>query len=74
MNKYPLWKYLLIVIVLAIGTLYALPNLYPEVPAVQVSSTSTDVKVNEDTIERVRGILDDAGISATRIDLEEQNR
>ncbi len=73
MNKYPLWKYLILIIVLVIGTLYALPNLYPEVPAVQVSSTSTDVKVDDSTLQRVQGVLDDAGIRTTRIDLEDGN-
>ena len=38
MNQYPLWKYILILLILAIGTLYALPNLYGEDPAVQVTS------------------------------------
>jgi preprotein translocase subunit SecD len=39
MNQYPAWKYLLIVVLLAVGTLYALPNLYGEDPAIQISSS-----------------------------------
>jgi len=39
MNRYPLWKNLLIVFVLLIGLLYALPNLYPQDPVVEVSGT-----------------------------------
>ncbi len=38
MNQYPAWKYVLILAVLAVGALYALPNIYGENPAVQISS------------------------------------
>ena len=38
MNQYPAWKYLLIVLILVVGTLYALPNLFGEDPAIQVTS------------------------------------
>ncbi len=38
MNQYPAWKYLLIVLILVIGTLYALPNLFGEDPALQITS------------------------------------
>ncbi|MGD8742742.1 MAG: protein translocase subunit SecD [Granulosicoccaceae bacterium] len=72
MNKYPLWKYLLILVVLAIGTLYAIPNIYPEQPAVQVSSTASDIKLTDDTLERVKGVLADAGIETTAIGMDEQ--
>ena len=41
MNKYPLWKYLLILAVVVIGFVYALPNIYGEYPAVQISPTRT---------------------------------
>ena len=37
LNRYPLWKYLLIVAVLALGLIYAMPNLYPDDPAIQIS-------------------------------------
>ncbi len=47
MNKYPLWKYLLILVVLAGGTLYALPNLYGEDPAIQISATRGNVLEQE---------------------------
>ncbi|AOU98231.1 protein-export membrane protein SecD [Acidihalobacter yilgarnensis] len=43
MNRYPLWKYLLIVAVIAVGLLYALPNLYGEDPAIQISHRDTPV-------------------------------
>ena len=38
MNRYPLWKYLLLAVALVVGLLYTLPNFYGEAPAVQVSS------------------------------------
>ena len=38
MNRYPLWKYLLLAIALVVGLLYTLPNFFGEAPAVQVSS------------------------------------
>jgi preprotein translocase subunit SecD len=40
LNRYPLWKYLLILIVCVVGVIYALPNLYPQDPAVQISTTN----------------------------------
>ncbi len=43
MNRYPLWKYIVIAVALLVGALYALPNLFPEVPAVQVSSAKVKV-------------------------------
>ena len=43
MNHYPLWKYLLIFFIVAAAALYALPNLYPNVPAVQISHESGEL-------------------------------
>ncbi|EPC01908.1 preprotein translocase subunit SecD [Litchfieldella anticariensis FP35 = DSM 16096] len=62
LNRYPLWKYLLILIVLAVGLLYSLPNLYPEDPAVQISSTRGDVTLDESRLKRFQNALTDAGI------------
>ena len=46
MNRYPLWKYVLIGVALVGRLLYTLPNFFPEVPAVQVSSSKATVKVD----------------------------
>ncbi|MFA6616724.1 MAG: hypothetical protein WCS60_11665, partial [Hydrogenophaga sp.] len=46
MNRYPLWKYAIIVVALLIGLIYSLPNLFGESPAVQVSSGKATVKVD----------------------------
>lgn len=64
-NKYPLWKNLLLIALALVATLYAVPNLYSEAPAVQVSSDA-DQSVSA-TEERVRALLDDAGIPANAI-------
>ena len=47
MNKYPIWKYAVIVIALVVSLLYAAPNLFGEVPAVQVAGLRATVKVDE---------------------------
>lgn len=44
MNRYPLWKYIVIVVALVIGLVYTLPNFYGESPAVQVSSGKATVR------------------------------
>ncbi|AKH69563.1 protein-export membrane protein, SecD/SecF family [Spongiibacter sp. IMCC21906] len=62
LNKYPLWKNLLLVAVLGIGLLYAMPNLYPPDPAVQVSGQSSGMQIDQTTMERVSRALDAAGI------------
>ena len=62
LNKYPLWKYLLILAVLALGFVYSAPNLYPDDPAIQVSGSSTTLRVTELELERVSKALSDAGI------------
>ncbi|MCI0400036.1 MAG: protein translocase subunit SecD [Gammaproteobacteria bacterium] len=61
MNRYPLWKYLLIVIVIAAAVIFALPNLYGEDPAVQISPARA-AEIDEALQEKVRAALDAAGI------------
>lgn len=57
MNRYPLWKYILIAIVLVIGVIYTLPNFYGESPAVQVTSAKATFKVAEETLQKVESAL-----------------
>jgi|SRR5450830_32375 len=57
MNRYPLWKYVLIVIALLFGTLYTLPNFFGESPAVQISSAKSTIKVDSSVAERVQQLL-----------------
>ncbi|MGE5339478.1 MAG: protein translocase subunit SecD [Gemmatimonadota bacterium] len=62
MNRYPLWKYIIIVVALLIGALYTTPNFFGEAPAVQVSSQKVTVKADEALLARVEGLLKSAGI------------
>jgi len=64
MNRYPLWKYLLIALVLALGALYTVPNFFGESPAVQVSSAKATLKLGPDAVIRVQQALDSAGVRA----------
>lgn len=71
MNRYPLWKYLVIVVALLIGLVYTLPNFYGESPAVQVSSGKATVKVTEDTLKRVETLLAEAKIQPNGVFYEQ---
>ncbi|WP_368639543.1 protein translocase subunit SecD [Castellaniella ginsengisoli] len=65
MNRYPLWKYLIVLAAVLIGVLYTLPNLYGESPAVQIAGAKTAVKVDQDTLSRAEQALDQAGLNPT---------
>ncbi len=62
LNKYPLWKYLLILFLIGIGFLYAAPNLYPDDYAVQVSGASATTVIDQDVLSRAEQALREAGI------------
>jgi preprotein translocase subunit SecD len=70
MNRYPVWKYTIIVIVLLVGLIYALPNFFGEAPAVQVSAAKTVVKVDASTQTRVEEALKAAGLTPDLITLD----
>ncbi|MDZ7861419.1 protein translocase subunit SecD [Acidovorax sp.] len=71
MNRYPVWKYAILVIVLLVGTLYTLPNFFGEAPAVQVSSAKPSaVKVDTSVLERVQEALKAANITPVSVSLE----
>ncbi|MBH3410263.1 MULTISPECIES: protein translocase subunit SecD [Pseudomonas] len=72
LNKYPLWKYALILVVLAIGFIYSAPNLYPDDPAVQISGASSALRVNQADLDRVSKALVDAGITVKGASLGEK--
>ena len=71
MNRYPLWKYIMIGIVLVIGLIYTLPNFYGESPAVQISSGKATVKVTEDTLNRVQTALANAKLKPNGVFFEQ---
>ncbi len=70
MNRYPVWKYAIIVIALLVGFLYTLPNFFGEAPAVQVSAAKASQKVDSGTQARVEEALKAAGLTAEVISLE----
>ena len=70
MNRYPVWKYVVIVIALWVGAIYTLPNFFGEAPAVQVSAGKSTVKVDSTTQTRVEQALSAAGIKAEAINLD----
>ena len=74
LNKYPLWKYLLIVAVLVIGFIYSAPNLYPDDPAVQISGASTALQVSQADLDRASKALTDAGIEVKAATLAAQGK
>ena len=71
MNRYPLWKYILIGIVLVIGLVYTLPNFYGESPAVQVTSGKATAKVTEQTLAQVESALNAANLKPNGVFFEQ---
>ena len=70
MNRYAVWKYLVILIAVLLGSVYTLPNFFGEAPAVQVSPGRTSVKVDLDTQSKVEAALKTAGLNASMLTLE----
>ena len=70
MNRYALWKYLVIAIAVLLGSLYTLPNFFGEAPAVQVSPGRSSAKVDLDTQGKVEDALKAAGLTPALISLE----
>ena len=70
MNRYPVWKFAIIVIALLLGVVYTLPNFFGEAPAVQVSSSKMSAKVDEATMMRVAKAIESANVSAAFLTLE----
>jgi len=70
MNRYPFWKYALLALALLVGGLYALPNLFGEAPAVQVSAGKSGIRLDEGSTQRVEAALKAAGISADGVRLD----
>ena len=63
MNRYPAWKYILIAVALVVGIFYTLPNFFPEVPAVQVSTSKASIKIDAGTLQTVEDALKAANVS-----------
>jgi preprotein translocase subunit SecD len=70
MNRYPVWKYILIAVALLLGALYTAPNYFGESPALQVTTGKTTVKITSDTTARVADLLKRDGVPANQVSLE----
>ncbi|MCF8208046.1 MAG: protein translocase subunit SecD [Rhodoferax sp.] len=70
MNRYPVWKYAILVIAFVVGALYALPNVFGESPAVQVSVAKASLKLDTAALSRVEDALKTAGITADAVAMD----
>jgi preprotein translocase subunit SecD len=70
MNRYPVWKFVLMALAVLIGALYTVPNLYGQAPAVQVSAAKLTTKVGPDTATQVQALLAAASIKADYVTFE----
>ncbi|RZJ84647.1 MAG: protein translocase subunit SecD [Massilia sp.] len=70
MNRYPVWKYLLIAVALLLGALFTAPNYFGESPALQVTTGKTTVNITSATVGLVEDALKRNGVPATKIALE----
>ncbi|NNC54433.1 MAG: protein translocase subunit SecD, partial [Pseudomonadales bacterium] len=71
MNRYPLWKYLVLLFALSLGLIYALPNIYAPDPAIQVSGQSSALQIGEAELAKVRAALDKKDIDFKSAVLED---
>lgn len=73
LNRFPWWKNLLVVVVIAIGFIYAAPNLFGEDPSVQVSGVNSTIVVDDAAMEKVKGALESANISYKKSQIENRS-
>ena len=67
MNRYPIWKYILLAVIVIVGMIYALPNLYGDDPSLQISPIR-QAKLDDDLSVRITRVLEDAGIEVMRLE------
>ncbi len=70
MNRYPVWKYVVMAVALVIATLYTLPNFFGEAPAVQVSAARTSTQINLGTVTAIEGALQAANLKPEAVQFE----
>lgn len=70
MNRYPLWKYLVILVVLLFGVLYTLPNFFGDSPALQITSGKATVKLSSDVVSQVSDVLKKGGLQSDNVFFE----
>ncbi|MCP4414045.1 MAG: hypothetical protein GY808_15910, partial [Gammaproteobacteria bacterium] len=71
LNRYSLWRYLLIIFILVIGIIYALPNLYGEDPSIQVSP-QRDAKLGTDLEQSIENVLNESSIELKRMERDDK--
>ena len=73
MNRFSIWTYTFILLVLSIGVIYSLPNLYPAKPAIQIAYTDSGKSADQILLNEVTQILNDQNISTESVGLKENN-
>ncbi|TDK32633.1 protein translocase subunit SecD [Luteimonas terrae] len=73
MLEFPRWKYVLILLVLAVATLYALPNAYQKNPSVQITPSTSEARIDEALKTRVDGLLKEAGVTPVGTEIDENH-
>ena len=67
MNRYPLWKYIVIVVTLLLGALYTAPNYFGQSPALQISSGKTSVRIGAELVDKVESALKQARVPTSGV-------
>lgn len=69
MNRFPLWKYVLLILIVGVSAIYALPNAFAPDPAIQIVSNSRAAKLDDQLLEAVSQTLEEAGIEITETEV-----
>ncbi|WP_101925832.1 protein translocase subunit SecD [Luteimonas rhizosphaerae] len=73
MLEFPRWKYVLILLVLVVSTLYALPNIYQKNPSVQITANTSEARVDDALRQRVDGLLQTAGVTPVGVEIDDSH-
>ena len=73
MNRFSIWTYTFIVMVLSIGVIYSLPNLYPAKPAIQIAYTDSGKSADQILLNQVKDILEDQSTGVESVGLKDNN-
>jgi len=73
MNRFSIWTYTFILMVLSIGVIYSLPNLYPAKPAIQIAYTDSGKSADQILLNQVKDILEDQSIGVESVGLKDNN-
>ena len=73
MNRFSIWTYAFILMVLSIGVIYSLPNLYPAKPAIQIAYTDSGKSADQILLNQVKEILEDRSVGVESVGLKDNN-